>query len=118
VRSKGSTEQLVLGPAWLTDKLFLSNQNGKEEAEIRDTELMHRSDYNALSRFVLCNIPDATDTSGYFPNNHQIALRLESGLQQKTGSTLQASGYTASLPDASASSDHAFGNIVEQSHVT
>ena len=59
-------EQLVLGRAWLTNKLFLSGQNGKEEAEINDTEVMYCSDYNVLGRFVLCNISDAADTSGYF----------------------------------------------------
>jgi hypothetical protein len=87
---------------------------GKEkEVEIHDMEVMYCSDYDDLSRFVRSNIPDATDTPGYFPNNHQIALRLESRFRQTMDSTLQASGYTTSLPDTSVASRHAFEKTMD-----
>src|SRR2546421_17608 len=48
-----------------------------------------------------------------FPNNHQIALRLESRFRQTMDSTLQASGYTASLPDTRVASRYTFGKTMD-----
>jgi hypothetical protein len=85
----------------------------EEEAEIHDMEVMYCSDYDDLSRFVRSNLPDATDTPGYFPSNHQIALRLESRFRQTMDSALQASGYNASLPDMSVASCHTFEKTMD-----
>jgi len=42
---RGSVEQPVLELAWLTNKLFLSSQNGKEEAKTHDIEVRYCPDY-------------------------------------------------------------------------